>query len=259
MRRLLVAAALATASCGTPLLKLPSGAGTPATDAAAAFAQATSACRAIDTVTLEMAVHGTAGGRRIRGRLTAGLAAPASARLEAVASFGEPVFIFVARDEDASLLLPRDRRVLEHGTPSDVLEAVTGVPIDPGQLRLLVTGCTGAAAPSMTATAFGDDWRVASDGADVYYLHRDAASAAWRLVAWIHRGAWRAEYSMFAGALPHAVRLVSQPPGQFDLQIELSQIDLNVPLGADAFRLERAGAAPMTLEELRQSGPLGER
>ncbi len=260
MRRLLLAAALATASCGAPLLKLPSGAGAPAADAAAVLAQATTACRAIDTVTLEMNVHGTAEGRRLRGRLTAGLATPASARLEAVASFGEPVFVFVARDGDASLLLPRDRRVLEHGTPSDVLAAVTGVPIDPEQLRLLVTGCTGAAPlPTTAMTAFGDDWRVAADGADVFYLHRDGASAAWRLVARIRRGAWRAEYSMFDANLPHAVRLVSDPPGRFDLRIALSQIDVNVALGPGAFRLQTAGAAPLTLEELRESGPLGER
>ena len=68
----------------------------------------------------------------MRGRLLAGLAAPASARLEAVAPFGPPVFIFVARDDEATLLLPRDRRVLEHGRPTAVLDAVAGVPMSAG-------------------------------------------------------------------------------------------------------------------------------
>ncbi|HUK36755.1 MAG TPA: hypothetical protein VLV86_22725 [Vicinamibacterales bacterium] len=256
---LLCAASLAASSCGTPLLKLPTGTGTPATDGAAAVAQATSACRAINTITLEMSVHGTVGGRRLRGRLSAGLARPASARLEAVAPFGQPIFVFVAMDDDASLLLPRDRRVLEHGKPADVLEAVSGVPLDAAALRFLVTGC--AEAPDAErATAFGDDWRAVRDGPATVYLRRSGADAPWRLVARIRQGAWRADYSKFDNDLPHAVHLVSRPAGRFDLQLDLSQIELNVALGPEAFKRPQAGTAtPIGLEELRQSGPLGEK
>ena len=257
-----VVAALLMSSCGAPLLKLPTGPGSPATDAAAVVAQATAACRAVKTITLEMAVHGSAGGRRLRGRLTAGLAQPASARLEAVAPFGQPVFVFVASGSDASLLLPRDRRVLEHGKPADVLEAVTGVPLDAAQLRSLVTGC--AASPggpdASDTVAFGENWRVAPDGADNLYFRRAGASEPWRLVATARRNAWRAEYSMFDNNLPRVVRLVSDPPGRFDLQLDLSQVELNVALGPEAFRLpQTAKADPIALDELRRSGPLGEK
>ena len=156
-------------------MRLPSGPGVPASDAAAVIAQATSACRAVNTITLEMSVHGSANGRRLRGRLTAGLATPASARLEAAAPFGQPLFIFVATGDDASLLLPRDRRLLEQGTPADVLEAVSGVPLDPPGLRSLITGC--ASAPDASgAVSFGDSWRVASDGADTVYFHRSSST-----------------------------------------------------------------------------------
>jgi len=256
VKRLLLAALL-TASCGAPFVKLPMGPGTPATDAAAVIAQATSACRAVNTITLEMSVHGNASGHRLRGRLTAGLARPASARLEAVAPFGEPLFVFVATNDDASLLLPRDRRVLEHGKPPDVLKAVSGVPLDAASLRSLVTGCAGMPDAS-DAVAFGDDWRVAPDGSDSVYFRRETGNGAWRLVSTTKRGAWRADYSMFANGLPHAVRLVSQPAGRFDLQMELSQVEVNVPLGPEAFRLTRTGTAtPISLDELRESGPLG--
>jgi hypothetical protein len=255
--RALLFAALLTASCGTPLLKLPAGPGTPAPDAAPIIAQATSACRGVNTITLEMSVHGSAGGHRLRGRLSAGLAKPASARLEAVAPFGEPVFVFVATDNDASLLLPRDRRVLEHGNAAEVLEAVSGVPLDAAGLRSLVTGCADAPDAS-DAVAFGDDWRVAPDRSDNVYFHRDGGNGAWRVVSTTRRGAWRADYSMFADNLPHAVRLVSLPAGRFDLQMEFSQVDVNVPLGPEAFRLTRtANATPIGLDELRASGPLG--
>ena len=192
--------------------------------------------------------------------MSAGLAKPASARLEAAAPFGQPIFILVATNDDASLLLPRDRRVFEHGRPADVLDAVAGVPLDAARLRSVVTGCAGGADPA--ARSLGENWRAAMDGGDDLFFRRDAASAPWRLVATIHGQppAWRAEYSAFENNLPRAVRLVSEPAGRFDLQLDLSQVELNVPLGAEAFQLlQKTPADPITLDELRRSGPLGEK
>ena len=52
------AAALLSASGGAAaLMKLPAGPGVPASDGAAVIAQATAACLAISTITLEMSVH----------------------------------------------------------------------------------------------------------------------------------------------------------------------------------------------------------
>ena len=240
-------------------MKLPSGPGAPATDAADVVAQATAACRGINTITLEISVHGSAGGHRLRGRLTAGLARPASARLEANAPFGQPIFIFVASAADASLLLPRDKRVLEHGKPADVLEAVSGVPLDATSLRTLITGCANAPDAS-DAVAFGDTWRVVPDGADNVYFRRSSSASSWQLVTTIRRDGWRADYAMFEHNLPRAIHIVSEPAGRFDLQMDLSQVEINVPVAAEAFRLDRtAGAAPIGLDELRRSGPLGEK
>ena len=74
---LAVAAALACASCGAPpLMKLPAGPGAPAADAADVLFQATTACRAVRTLTAEIAVSGSVAGHRIRGRLLAGVSAP---------------------------------------------------------------------------------------------------------------------------------------------------------------------------------------
>ena len=43
-----------------------------------------------------------------------------------------------------------------------------------------------------------------------------------------------------------------------DLTIRLSQVDINEPLGADVFLVDvPADATPMTLEQLREAGPLG--
>ena len=138
--------AVRAASCGAPLMKLPAGPGAPAADAADALPQATAACRGIRTLTAEVAASGKVGGQRFRARLSVGVAAPASARLEAVAPFGPPIFILAANDDDATLLLPRDERVLEHGRSAEVLDAVAGVPLGAADLRAVLTGCAPAAA-----------------------------------------------------------------------------------------------------------------
>src|SRR5215472_18289159 len=131
LRCCIAAMSLFAVACGAPpLVKLPSGPMTPATDARDAIAEATLACQRVDALTAEVGVSGSADGQRVRGRMVVGVARPASARLEAVAPFGAPLFIFVARDDEATLLLPRDDRVLERGRPADVLQAATGVPLD---------------------------------------------------------------------------------------------------------------------------------
>src|SRR6516162_1020850 len=173
-------------------MKLPAGPGTPATDAQQAIAEATIACQRVNTLTAEIRVTGSVGGERVRGRMLVGVARPASARLEAAAPFGAPLFIFVARNADATLLLPRDDRVLQHGRPDAVLEAVAGVPLDPTELRATLTGC--AQAPDVDgARVTGDDWRVVRDGSAELYLRRASRGAPWRIVAEI-RPEWRAEY-----------------------------------------------------------------
>jgi hypothetical protein len=260
------ALALASTACGASLVSLPSGPGFTAQDGAAALEQAIGPCLAIRTLTAEVAASGSAGGHRVRARLAAGVSAPASARLEAVAPFGQPLFIFVATGFDATLVLPRDHRVLEHQRPDAVLEALTGVPLGAGDLHDILTGCAPEpAAGSLQTRAFGDLWRIVGAGHDgELYLHRENVNAEWRLVAVISRSVsgrpWRADYSAFQDNLPRTIRLTSAnqaSPGAFDLQLTVSQAERNVPLDADAFRVKIPdGAAPITLEELRRSGPL---
>ena len=78
---------------------------------------------------------------RLRGRVIAGFERPASMRLEGVAPFGPPAFILVARGGDATLLLPRDERVVRGASPEDVLGALTGVALAPADLLAVLTGC----------------------------------------------------------------------------------------------------------------------
>ena len=237
-RAYVLLAAFACISCGARLMKLPTGPGAPVAPAVAAarLAQATSACLAVRTLTAEIAVSGSAGARRLRGRLLAGLSAPtasstsapaassasapaasstsafASVRLEAVAPFGPPLFIFVATGNDATLLLPRDNRVLEHGRPDEVLEATAGVPFAAADLLPILTGCTSVDAPA-EVRGFGDRWNVVATTEGGLYLQREKTTEPWRIVANERRAAdgarWRAESSEFQDGLPTSIRVTS--------------------------------------------------
>jgi outer membrane lipoprotein-sorting protein len=248
-------------SCGGSLMNLPAGPGEPAADASEAIAAATEACRSVMSIAAEAAVAGSVGGRRVRARLHLGLAQPDSARLEAVAPFGQPLFIFVARDGEASLLLTRENRILRNAPPEAVLEAIAGLPLDPAALQTTLTGCVGQPAEQQ-GRRLADDWRVVPDGLRLVYLRRQGREAPWRLVAAVHPRAqpeWRVGYEVFENGFPHRLRFTSADRQRFDLRLDLSQVEINVQLSAEAFEIRVPPTAePMTLEELRENGPLGE-
>lgn len=259
---LFVLGAIGAASCGATLQTLPSGTGTPAADAPRAFEAAVERCRQITTFSAEMSVSGRASGQRLRGRVLVGLAAPASALLDAAAPFGASLFIYAARDGAVTLLLPREQRVVRGDDPAAVLEAVTGVPLGAAELRRTLTGC----APDGEAsggTGFGADWRRLAVGTSDVWLRRQSDNG-WRVVAVVHRentaGSWRADYADFQGDIPGTVRLTSgDEGGRFDLRLRLSQVDINPPLGPEVFTVAvPAALVPMSLDELRQQGPLAE-
>ena len=75
----------------------------------------------------------------------------------------------------------------------------------------------------------------------------------------VHRSAarpWRAEYGDFRDGLPRSVRIAAEDPKRFDLRLVLSQVEINVALGPDVFRVQiPRTATPITLQELQRSGP----
>jgi hypothetical protein len=250
-------AALLAVSCGAPLMTLPSGPGTPA-DATSALSEATGVCMGVRTLSAEVAVGGSIRGERVRVRLLVGLAAPDAVRIEALAQFGQPSFVVAASGGEATVVLS-DHRVLERGPSDDVLDALTGLPVDAAGLRPLFAGCSETPAIE-DARRVGNDWFVVPDGTSRLYLHRDASRAPWRLVAVEHRSAganaWRAEYRDFVEGLPQLIRLTSSEKARFDLRLALSQVAVNETLGDEVFRVRvPVDAVPITLDELRSSAP----
>ena len=220
--------------------------------------QLAAACAGVRTLTAEIGMSGRAGRQRLRGRVVAGFARPASMRLEAVAPFGAPAFILVARGENATLLLPRDEpHVLRGAKPEDILGALTGVALGPADLQAILTGCVVPAPQASDARRHANGWASIdlTGGATLYV---EPAPGGWRLRA-ARRAGWQIEYPAWSGGFPQAVRLLStRPDVNVDLTAALSQIETNKDLEDAAFNVNvPPGAEPVTLEELRDSGPLG--
>jgi hypothetical protein len=231
----------------------------PAPDITAAFDEATRGCRAIQTLTAELRVSGNVVTQSLRVRLLAGVAVPANVFLDAPAPFGASVFQLAARGDDATLILPRDRRALTGARTADVIEAIAGIPLTAEDLRLALTGCSRRQSATDGASA-GDNWRVIPGGEEIY-LHRETVAAPWRIVAVVRQPAggvgWRAEYQDFRHGLPSMVRFVSVPAGRFDLRLSMSQVEIDTALDPGIFRVSvPSGFEPVTLDELRQAGPL---
>jgi len=262
---LCVAAAAATAACAPARLTLPTDAGSPLADIAAVHAQATRACRGVRTLTAELSLVGRAGRTRLRGRVVAGFERPASMRLEGVAPFGPPAFILAARGGEATLLLPRDERVLSGASPDAVLGALTGVALAPDDLLAILTGCVVPEPVQRGGRVHANGWASLDlEGDATLYLVR--VSGAWQPRAAARPG-WDVQYANWQGDFPRAVTLRSLgsaaggSPGlgaiDVDLTATVSQIEANLPIDAAAFGVVvPPGAARLTLDELRDAGPL---
>jgi hypothetical protein len=262
---------LGAAACATAgTIRLPEGPWAPDPQAAEAFHAASAACGGVRTLTAEIAVRGQAGPSKIRGRVIAGFERGGALRLEAPAPFGAPIFILASRANRATLWLPRDRRVLRDAPVEEVLDAITGLPRSSDDVLALIAGCLTA---DITPTGPGErsptGWmRVDLAGQARAFLVRDGG--AWRIAAGRReagsgRGSWSVSYAAFTSGFPGSVRITHEPaagnPGAVTtLTLSVSQLETNTPIDARAFEVSiPADAQPLTLDELRQSGPLADR
>ncbi|MCX6538065.1 MAG: hypothetical protein NT151_03900 [Acidobacteria bacterium] len=264
-----VALTVLTAACATMPLRVPDGPSRPlaASDAVPIFVQASTVCRGVRTLTAEIGLSGRVGSRKLRGRVLAGLERSGSLRLEAPAPFGAPVFILAARANRSVLWFPRDKRVLRDAAVADVLEALTGMRRHADDLLALLTGClvSEPQAEATEARRFESGWMAVplSGGAEAFMR---SEGQQWRIVGGRSSGggddrattSWTVAYDEFAAGFPGRVR-VSQA-STTDVTFRVSQIEANVAIDPAAFSLTvPADAVPMSLDELRQMGPLADR
>lgn len=258
--------ALLLSSCAPKPLTLPTGASTPLSDHAP-FAEALDHCDKVTTITAEIGLSGKAGSERLRGTLHTGFAPPESLRLEAVAPFGGPFFLLAGTGGRATLLLPREDRVLRDESASAILEALAGLDQAPSDLRAWIAGCPSATATISSLRGYGADWAAADlESGRQLWIHsvpnqQAGGRGGWRLVAVI-AGPLTVEFSEHTGTQPGRVRIrraAAAGVAELDVRLALRQVERGVELADAAFAIDvPAGAVPITIEELRGSGPLRE-
>jgi len=256
---LVLALGLAAAGCAPKRFTVPAEPGVPVPGFAETWQQRAAGCARVTTMTAELALSGRAGGTRVRGRVQSGFA-PGSMRLEGVAPFGQPVFILASTPSRATLLLPRDERVVEAADASEILDALIGVRLGADDLLAILRGCPLAAETPTGATAHGNLVRFAFADGDVYL--RQTGVQHWLVAARVR--SFLVEYFDMGDIVgkPRRVRISRELPGdaRVDLTIGISQVETNMTLPPEAFTIDvPPGAMPMTLAQLRAAGPLGDR
>lgn len=249
---------MGVAACAPKRIALPVDPGAPFPDFNQVHTQVSAACTAVRTLTAQLGLAGRAGAQRLRGRVVAGFARPDSMRLEGVAPFGPPAFILVASGNTATLVLPRDNRVLRGTRAEEILGALTGVALAPADLQAVLGGCVIPMPRAVAGRLHQNGWAsIDLDGGATLYLQRQGNT--WQLRA-AKRAGWQIEYPVWQGMFPQVVRLRSDAQtGAVDLSTTISQLETNVDLDASAFMVNvPPGTTEITLDELRKTGPLGQ-
>lgn len=244
----------------------PSGTPGPDPTAADAFAAATASCRGFRSIEGELALSGRAGEERVRGRVITGLEAGGAVRLEAPAPFGAPFFILAGRSEVATLILPRERRVLKDTPVSAVLERLTGLSLGADDLRLILSGCLVETPAPADGRQWPGGWQAVTIGPErVAYLRTVQGRPV--LVA-ADYGPWHVDYSQHAAGFPRVIRVRSalgrrslgEGDGAIDITARVEQLEVNTQINPRAWVVDvPSDADPMTLDELRSIAPLAQR
>lgn len=207
------------------------------------------------TLTATLGLSGRVAETRLRGTVDAGFDAPDKIRLEMRPPIGRPVFILVAPGTEATLYLTREDRVLRSARTSDVVEALVGLKLDGAELRSLLSGCGFGAAEPSDGRSFDGQWLTVTTGNATTYLRQ--SEGRWRVVAAAREGL-TVHYSEFTTGRA-AVLQLEAPVSKANVTARLSDVNLNVPLEPSVFQVNVPSTAePLTLEELRRTGPLGQ-
>lgn len=156
----------------------PVGPPIPEPAATTAWDGLSAACRDVTALRAELRVSGEIDGRRFPS-LTTGMAVEAD-RLAVVATYSaRPIFNLAGASDEVTLLDHQERRVVT-GPAAAIVEALVGVPVDPGRLLALVTGCVSRDPAPVAGARIDRLLRVDLADAVVYLVQADGG---WRLRA----------------------------------------------------------------------------
>jgi hypothetical protein len=154
--------------------------------------------------------------------------------------------------------LPRDERVVRDQSADAILGALTGVTLAPADLQAILTGCIVPAPKPVGGHLHANGWAsIDLDGGATMYLRR---MGTWQVRA-ARRDGWEVEYPAWQGMFPQVIRLRSTSErANVDMTATLAQIEVNVDVNPAAFTVDvPTGTSPLSLDELRDAGPLGEK
>ena len=254
---MVLSAACASAS---RYIEIPNGDSTPLTDYGKIWNAASASCRNVQSMELTVVFGGHVGETRLRRtRTRTAVSRPGSLRLEGLAPFGAPLFVFVARPGEATLVLPRARQVVRGAPPRDLLFALAGLALEPDDVHALLTGClVPEGGVAIAARAYGNEW-VAVDlegGATAYLRQFDGDS----VITIGTRDDVIVEYAEHVRGLPRRFRIKAGTAlSRTELSVNLSRTNINTTLDPDAFLVSVPDTfAAITLEELRGSSPIAD-
>ena len=247
-----------SSACAPKLPPRPVGSPTPDPAAIDAFTTATAACKGFRSIEGELSLSGRAGGERVRGRILTGLESGGNVRLEAVAPFGAPFFVLAGRNERATLVLPREHRVLSDTGVAEVLGRITGLALGADDLRLIVSGCLVDKAAPADGKQWGGGWKAVTIGPDrVAYLRVQNGQPVLTAADY---GPWHVDYSGHSAGFPRVVRVRRAGDAAIDITARIEQLEVNTQINPRAWTVDvPSDAEPMTLDELRSIAPLAEK
>jgi len=246
---LAIVVSLSVISCaGRSMFVPPAGPGAAATDAAAAWDDATKECRAMERVVSSVRVGGRIADTRIPSlTVDAAVVLNQSIYLSAVAS-GRPIFLLVGTPARATLWLRTDDRSVT-AAPAAILEALIGVSLSNDEMAGVLSGCV-ARETTFTSAARHDAMLAIETPSGRTFLEQRAGT--WETRAFEAKG-FTVEFVPPGRSLPQDAWVWSSAGAtKAALRLSITEREVNGTIPPEVFRVPAGAqaAAPMTLEEL---------
>lgn len=246
------------AACAPKRFVLPTDPGTPLPDFAQISQTVSQACRSLQTFTAGLNLSGHSGAQALGGRVDVLFKRPSSIYLQ-LTVVARRQFILAGEADKATLLLLEEKRVLPDERVADMLEALTALRLAPPDLQAVLTGCVVPEPKATGGTLHADG--VASimlAGGATLYLRKQGPR--WQVRA-ARRDGLTIEYPQWpsGASFPAQLRILSSMPVDVDLRATLADVEANTPVDDGVFSVRVRGEQPISLEELREAGPLGQK
>jgi len=251
-------AVLLGTGCAARVFTPPSGPSVPFPEAAAVWAETTSACRGAQRyVAAQLRVQGWVGSRDQRVATTMDAAVTRTDDIYLVSRvMGVMAFEMAGVAGQSAFVVPRETRVLRAPTV-DIIEALTGLRWGGRELLDVLTGCVATAEGTVTGARTGRTLGLVLSPSTTAWLRE--REGRWQVHA-ARIADWIVEYRVYQGGWPADVRVTSTGATPVDLRFTWSQVHVNVDLPRETFGITVPDHfLPMTLDELRSIGPLRER